>query len=43
MMIKAEKVNTSKSYCPAMNEPILNLSLYFKAHRQEYYDWLEKV
>ena len=27
----------------AMNEPFLYLSLYFKAHRQEYYDWLEKV
>jgi len=25
----------------AMNEPILYLSLYFKTHRQEYYDWLE--
>lgn len=27
----------------AMNEPLLYLSLYFKTHRQEYYDLLQKV
>ena len=27
----------------AITEPILYLSLYFKTHRQEYYDWLQKV
>ena len=27
----------------AIAEPILYLSLYFKTHRQEYYDWLQKV
>jgi Fic family protein len=27
----------------ALSEPILYLSLYFKTHRQEYYDWLQKV
>lgn len=27
----------------ALTEPALYLSLYFKAHRQEYYDWLQKV
>lgn len=27
----------------ALTEPVLYLSLYFKAHRQEYYDWLQKV
>jgi Fic family protein len=27
----------------ALAEPILYLSLYFKTHRQEYYDWLQKV
>lgn len=27
----------------AITEPILYLSLYFKTHRQAYYDWLQKV
>ncbi len=27
----------------ALTEPVLYLSLYFKAHRQEYYGWLQKV
>jgi len=27
----------------ALSEPILYLSLYFKTHRQEYYDWLQRV
>ena len=27
----------------ALTAPILYLSLYFKTHRQEYYDWLQKV
>jgi Fic family protein len=27
----------------ALSEPFLYLSLYFKTHRQEYYNWLEKV
>jgi Fic family protein len=27
----------------AMSEPVLYLSLYFKSHRQEYYDWLQRV
>jgi Fic family protein len=27
----------------AIAEPILYLSLYFKGHRQEYYDWLQRV
>jgi Fic family protein len=27
----------------ALTEPVLYLSLYFKTHRQEYYDWLQKV
>jgi Fic family protein len=26
-----------------LTQPVLYLSLYFKAHRQEYYDWLQKV
>ncbi|MEN6439015.1 MAG: Fic family protein [Syntrophobacter sp.] len=27
----------------ALSAPILYLSLYFKTHRQEYYDWLQRV
>jgi len=27
----------------ALTEPILYLSLYFKTHRSQYYDWLQKV
>ena len=27
----------------ALHQPILYLSLYFKMHRQEYYDWLGRV
>src|SRR5688572_23777783 len=27
----------------ALSAPILYLSLYFKVHRQEYYDWLQRV
>jgi len=27
----------------ALSEPVLYLSLYFKTHRQEYYDWLQRV
>jgi Fic family protein len=27
----------------ALSEPVLYLSLYFKVHRQAYYDWLQKV
>jgi len=27
----------------ALQQPILYLSLYFKTHRREYYDWLERV
>jgi Fic family protein len=27
----------------ALSEPILYLSLYFKTHRREYYDWLQRI